>query len=215
MENLQPYFLSKNGSPLASGMSYYTYHTNYWSHFTQLKICWRAESPKLRTWLWFQVVCMCGVLIGCLWPSDQECESLTIRNLFRVLKIVLAVAPVRLYAVCTWRYHLLGWVRAVTALTRSHSDIARIGTIKPHTMVFELPFPAKFVVRVFFLSLDSVECWKLGFFFEVIRPKREIQILSLGSIIPVLSVEGVWVIAGQLDGKMSLSSHSLLYSGMW
>ena len=47
---------------------------------------------------------------------------------------------------------------AVTALTRSHSDIARIGTIKPHTMVFELPFPAKFVVRVFFLSLDSVEC---------------------------------------------------------
>ena len=52
----------------------------------------------------------------------------------------------------------------VTTLTLTHSDIARIGIIEPHAMVFELPLPTRFIIRVLFLSFDSVEYRKLACF---------------------------------------------------
>ena len=71
-----------------------------------------------------------------------------------MLKVVLAVAPGRLHALDD----IIHWVELVTALTRPHSDIARIGVIEPHTLVLELSLPARFIIRVLFLSLDSGEC---------------------------------------------------------
>lgn len=46
----------------------------------------------------------------------------------------------------------------VTVLTLTHSNITRIGIIEPYAIVFKLPLPARFIIRVLFLSLDSVEC---------------------------------------------------------
>ena len=75
-----------------------------------------------------------------------------------MLKIVLAVAPVLCMRLTTSSVGLGSGGELVIALTLTRSDIARIGIIEPHAPVLELPLPARFIIRVLFLSLDSAEC---------------------------------------------------------
>ena len=73
-------------------------------------------------------------------------------------KVVWPVVLVRLDAL----NDIIDWVGfggvLVIALTRLRSDIARIEIIEPHAMMFRLPLPTRFIIRVLFLLLDSVEC---------------------------------------------------------
>ena len=63
-----------------------------------------------------------------------------VRKLFRVLKVVWPVVLVRLDAL----NDIIDWVGfggvLVIALTRPRSDIARIGIIEPHAMMFSYLF---------------------------------------------------------------------------
>jgi len=108
------------------------------------------------------------------------CAGPIIRKLFRVLKnIVFSVVLMSLQTLDDIIYR--GGGGTVTALTRLHPDIARIGIIELHARVLKLPLLARFSVRVQYSSISPSDQSRLGaenwFFFlycEATQPTREI-----------------------------------------